>query len=458
MSDPSTILRFRIAVRSPRQAEFDQLAIDIATPGHPRYGDFLSRLDINVFLQPSRFVSDAILYWLQSEGVSADHIAEKGDWIYFVTQIGQAQRMFKTKYYDFHNGRRTISRTLEYSVPADLHPHIQMVHPTTWFATPNAHTSTIFQSFGLDNQDIPRGYDTAFCNNTMTPACLRHLYKINDFSAESHPLNSLDISGFLEQWVQYADVQRFIDHLAPYAINASLVIHSVNGGVNPQGVLPNVDTSEANLDVQYALALGANTSIVYYSTGGRPDVVPDLDIPPGTNSNEPYLDHLHHLLSLDDLQLPSVLSVSYGENEQTIPEEASRVICSLFGKLGVRGTSVIVSSGDSGVGSACQTNDGKNTTRFLPVFPASCPFVTAVGGTKNVEPERAARFSSGGFSDRFERPGYQDLAVKTYLQQLGSKWAGFFNPNGRAFPDVSAQSVNFTIYDHNSTVTVSGTS
>ena len=46
----------------------------------------------------------------------------------------------------------------------------------------------------------------------------------------------------------------------------------------------------------------------------------------------------------------------------------------------------------------CQTNDGRNQTEFLPVFPASCPYVTAVGATYRV-PEVVAEFSGGGFSN-----------------------------------------------------------
>jgi hypothetical protein len=48
---------------------------------------------------------------------------------------------------------------------------------------------------------------------------------------------------------------------------------------------------------------------------------------------------------------------------------------------GVRGTSILFSSGDGGVGDGssyptmqtCITNDGKNHTRFMASFPASCP-------------------------------------------------------------------------------------
>lgn len=63
------------------------------------------------------------------------------------------------------------------------------------------------------------------------------------------------------------------------------------------------------------------------------------------------------------------------------------------------------SSGDDGVGGGeCLSNDGTNTERFIPNFPASCPFVTTVGATTSVSPEVAASFSGGGFSNYFAQP------------------------------------------------------
>lgn len=123
----------------------------------------------------------------------------------------------------------------------------------------------------------------------------------------------------------------------------------------------------------------------------------------------------------------------------------------MFGKLGLRGVSIVFSSGDTGVGSACQTNDGKNTTRFLPIFPAACPYVTSVGGTRYVQPEQAVFFSSGGFSDRFKIPSYQKDSVKDYLKILGNRWDGLYNRHGRGFPDVAAQAYRFKVVEQNYT-------
>jgi tripeptidyl-peptidase-1 len=217
---------------------------------------------------------------------------------------------------------------------------------------------------------------------------------------------------------------------------------------------------EANLDVQYTAGLVApNIKTNYYSTPNRGPLVPDLDQPSeDDNQNEPYLEFFTHLVGLPDDQLPHVLTTSYGEDEQSVPATYAKKVCDLIGQLGTRGVSVLFSSGDTGVGSACQTNDGKNTTRFMPIFPASCPYVTAVGGTQKTAPEEAIYFSSGGFSEVWSRPAYQDAAVKAYLAKLGDQWNGLYNPSGRGFPDVAAQAAGFRVVDKGTQTSVGGTS
>ncbi|ERF71269.1 hypothetical protein EPUS_05321 [Endocarpon pusillum Z07020] len=446
----STPLKLRIAVHQPRQAEFEQLVIDMSTPDHPSYGQHMKRDQMKAFLRPSKEVSEAILGWLRSEGVPEADIEDDGDWINFKVAVGKAESMLNTHFYYFQNKDAGIQRirTLQYSIPLALHGYVQMIQPTTRFGQLRPQVSMVMDSFKAESEYHPSGYNATFCNYTVTPDCLRGLYQLDGFLADPNVGNSLGISGFLDQYAQYAELERFVNEYATYARNASFDVVSINGGLNTQNVPNSIDTGEANLDMQYGIALSYNTPVTYYTTGGLGLLVPDLDQPDAaSNQNEPYLDQLQYLLSLDDDKLPKVLTTSYGEDEQSVPEEYSRSVCSLFAQLGSRGTSVIFASGDTGVGSACQTNDGKNTTRFLPIFPAACPFVTSVGGTQHVEPEEAVSFSSGGFSDRFPRPAYQEDAVGAYLDRLGDTWAGLYNPDGRGFPDVAAQAVNYSVYD-----------
>jgi len=84
--------------------------------------------------------------------------------------------------------------------------------------------------------------------------------------------------------------------------------------------------------------------------------------------------------------------------------------------------------------------------------------VTAVGGTIHI-PEVAADFSGGGFSDIFPRPKWQEAAVAKFLKTLSKgTYAGLFNPDGRAFPDVAAQANNFRIFFQGNATHISGTS
>jgi len=66
-----------------------------------------------------------------------------------------------------------------------------------------------------------------------------------------------------------------------------------------------------------------------------------------------------------------------------------------------------------------------NGTIFNPGFPASCPYVTAVGATQLspgktvVDQEDACEqviYSGGGFSNYFAIPDYQKDAVTSYLK------------------------------------------
>jgi tripeptidyl-peptidase-1 len=118
----------------------------------------------------------------------------------------------------------------------------------------------------------------------------------------------------------------------------------------------------------------------------------------------------------------------------------------LIGLLGLRGITTIFSSGDGGLGGACLAPDFK-TVEFGSVFPASCPYLTAVGGTSNATPEVAWNGSSGGFSRYFDQPSWQKATIDNYIKTQVSKetyayYGKYTNWTGRAFPDVSAHSLD----------------
>lgn len=83
----------------------------------------------------------------------------------------------------------------------------------------------------------------------------------------------------------------------------------------------------------------------------------------------------------------SVISISYGGQEDSLPVSYQRRQCNEYLKLGLQGVSICVASGDSGV--AGRAGDSGNADGclgpggkiFSPDFPASCPYITTLGAT-----------------------------------------------------------------------------
>ncbi|KAK3901214.1 peptidase-like protein [Staphylotrichum tortipilum] len=469
-ASPDQHLTLRIALQQPHEALFERTLYEVSDPAHPRYGQHLSRDALSALMAPRAESTVAVRTWLRSAGISDASVDDAGEWINLRVTVREASALLDADFgvwgHDGTNVKRV--RALKYSVPDEVTQHIKMVAPVVRFGQVRPQRSQIFEvvetpqqpaQFKVAAEIPPQSLNATACNATMTPECLRALYKVGSYQAAETKHGLFGVCGYLEEWAKYDQLELFADKYAPYAADTNFTGLGVNGGVNPQGPSQNDDV-EANLDIQYAVAMAYKTPITYYSTGGRGPLVPDLDQPdPNDVSNEPYLEFFTYMLGLPDEELPQTLSTSYGEDEQSVPAEYAKKVCQMIGQLGARGVSILFSSGDTGVGSACQTNDGKNTTRFLPIFPAACPYVTSVGGTRYVAPESAVDFSSGGFSDLFPRPIYQELAVDEYLAtHLGDRWEGLYNPRGRGFPDVAAQGVKYHVFSQGKDILVSGTS
>ena len=115
-------------------------------------------------------------------------------------------------------------------------------------------------------------------------------------------------------------------------------------------------------------------------------------------------------------------------------------LCNTYAGLGAQGISILYASGDGGVRGGHDSPDQCTDNTFIPVFPASCPYVTSVGSTLGVNPERAINFTGGGFSNLFSIPSYQAAAVAAFKETIPADFPGVFNNTGRGYPDVRLHS------------------
>ncbi|KAL4874881.1 peptidase S8/S53 domain-containing protein [Aspergillus karnatakaensis] len=464
--DSNQPIRLRIALKQHDLDGFEQALLDMSTPGNSHYGQHYSDYDeMKELLLPSDDSLSSVKDWLSTSGIP--ELEEDADWINFRTTVSQANALLDADFLWYtpiteENSNTRILRTLHYTLPSSVASHINMIQPTTRFGNLHAQRSTMrskpsfFETSRLLLAGVKAG-TLDHCTDAITPSCLADLYNTEGYTADATRGSKVAFASFLEQYARYDDLAEFQEEYAPHAVGQNFSVVSFNNGLNDQSSTQ--DSGEANLDLQYIMGVSAPLPVTEFTTGGRGKLVPDLSSPdPEENSNEPYLEFLQGVLKLNNSALPQVISTSYGENEQTVPEGYARTVCNLYAQLGSRGVSVLFSSGDSGVGSSCATNDGTNKTHFMPQFPAACPWVTAVGATNGSVPEKGVYFSSGGFSDLWTRPAYQDAAVESYLQKLGGKQAQFFNRSGRAFPDVAAQGENFAVIDRGRMGLFDGTS
>jgi tripeptidyl-peptidase-1 len=163
--------------------------------------------------------------------------------------------------------------------------------------------------------------------------------------------------------------------------------------------------------------------------------------------------------------------------------------CNEWMKLALQGTTVVMSSGDSGVGGT--TCNGASGKIFEVDFASSCPYVLSVGSTEwdrfdnatapvpgqKLNEVATRRFpSGGGFSNVFGVASYQQSAVSEYFDQVESSLGfegynksvvngnfngitgGVYHRGGRGYPDVGAVGDRQVVYSNGSWWLVGGTS
>ncbi|MCJ1239867.1 hypothetical protein MMC14_007865 [Varicellaria rhodocarpa] len=426
----------------------------MSTPGHEDYGKHMSREEVTALLKPTDDTNAAVLTWLKDAGVTK--LTSDGEWVRFATTVGQANKLLDANFMYYESEGVKKLRTLQYSIPDSLVQHVDLVTPTTYFGKTAAQAPVLHYS----EDQIASRQVSASCSSSITPACLKQLYNVGTYTPSATSGSKIGFGNFLNQTARTADLTSYESRNSIPSQGFTNVL--INGGKDDQSTDNN--HGEANLDVQNIIGISHPLPVTSYITGGSPPFTPDLS-EPTVNENEPYLDYYTYLLSLANSALPQVISNSYGDDERTVPIAYAQRVCNQIAQLGMRGISVLESSGDTGVGSGCRTNDGTNKAQFDAIFPGTCPYITAVGGTQSISPEVAWADGSGGFSNYFAQPSYQSSAVSTYLSShISASTKAYYTPytnfSGRGFPDVSAHSVSpsYAIYVNGALTGTGGTS
>ncbi len=415
-------------------AGLERFATAVSTVGSPYYGEYepvsvLARrfgASLSERHRVSRFLSRA--------GASEVRIDTTGLFADATLSVGRAERLFGASLARFQAARasRFVAPTAGPRIPAALRGLVTGVvgldtrpllsQPSVRMASAARFPHSAAQ-VGTDN--VPSGYGhrtgtAAGCPGTLADRGFTPNQYLNAYGYS--PLHAAGITGQGER-VSLIEIDGFrYSDLRTFAGCFGLPIPAVSGfGVNIKQPLAPVGETELDLEIMDAAAPGLKAIDVYESRARPSDLIQSLTAPLQNRG-----------------RIPDVISVSLGACEPALAlavgRSGVRIVEAALALETASGISVLASSGDDG-SSACIVGGSP-----LPVkaasFPASSPYVTAVGGTNLVlgsanqilrqvvwnDAPYDLSAGGGGTSQLFRRPGYQN---------------GFAGQQGRDVPDVS---------------------
>ncbi|PRP86479.1 hypothetical protein PROFUN_05261 [Planoprotostelium fungivorum] len=320
----------------------------------------------------------------------------------------------------------------------------------------------VTSQFSDDSQSVVGNASAlSFSTSTfVTPKNLFELYNVPANLRVTNPASTQSVAEFLGQYYDPADLKKFFRLMGLPDTSDLVTVIGPNNVTNPGG--------EATLDIEYIMGLAVGSPTTFWSLPGL------------YQGQEPFLQWITDVLN--SANPPLVHSISYGDDENTLSVEYVLRVNAEFKKAGVRGITLLFSSGDNGVFGG---NLFTECTSFTPSFPASSPYVTAVGATlfsTETLPVCAENFagfefpcndvgettsstssgsrisSGGGYSIIFPRPSYQRAAVNNYNQYITDIPTSFYNTTGRVYPDISAIGHNFVVILDEEISPIDGTS
>ncbi|KAH9217424.1 putative Tripeptidyl-peptidase sed1 [Leptodontidium sp. 2 PMI_412] len=535
----SQIFPMRIGLKQHNLEAGHNKLMEISTPGSASYGNHMTPEEVIEFFAPRQSSTDAVIDWLTTSGISADRCAPSANkqWIQFDATAEEAENLLFADFYlwEHSSGVHDIS-TEEYHIPTHIQEHIDYITPGTRLRQRNAKISAGDELSKRFESTLSSGGAKPFitklpgfpqtnatnCDIYVTADCTRVQYDIPEAS-KSAPGNKLGIYESLDVHYSRADLDVYYSKLYPHIPNGTYpeerLIDGAIGATEDTPDFVTTDALEAALDFDAAgpliypqgLVLFQEDDEYYEFNGGYNGFWNNfLDAIDGSYCTysafgetgnckvEECLDPVYPdpnpggykgQLQCGVYKPTNVISISYGGSEASWPDYYIKRQCNEWMKLALQGVTIVMSSGDDGVGG--KTCNGASGKILDPDYASSCPYVLSVGSTEwdrfspstvpvageKLHEVATARFpSGGGFSNVFGIPSYQRDAVDAYFDQVedslgfsgyhhyvengdfSSVTGGIYHHGGRAYPDVGAVGDRQVVYNNGSWWLVGGTS
>ncbi|HEY3988397.1 MAG TPA: protease pro-enzyme activation domain-containing protein [Acidobacteriaceae bacterium] len=370
-----------------QEAALEQYIAEAHSPGSPGYHHWLTPAQIGSQFGPADSDVQAVVAWLQSQGLAVAKVSQAKTTIEFSGTAGQIENAFATKIHSFEvDGVTHVANISDPQIPAALAPVIAGISPLNDFrpkpmhttpevlsatpaptsANPNAVSIHPGPSAGQPDLTTPKssgGGNYYF----VTPADFATIYDTPNSTLNKNHTGSLNLTGTGVTIGIAGDSNVDLSNVAHYrslfglpALTPNIIIDGNDPGTGTD------EEVEALLDLEVASAVAPAANLTLYAAQ-------DTTFQAGL--------FLAIQRALDDNTI-NILNVSFGGCEASQQQSGNQEILNFWEQAAAQGISVTVSTGDSGSAGCDDPNSETTAAVGLQVNGlASTPYNIAVGGT-----------------------------------------------------------------------------
>ncbi len=381
-TDPNGSVGFRVYLGWKNAAAAETFALAVSDPTSAQYRQYVTPQQFRNQFAPSQADVKAVQSWLKSQGFAVNYTPGNNHYVSAEGTVAQAQAAFGVQFAMYNvRGQAVRSPAGDVSIPSSLASivagvvgldnsaifvhtdHIRDAPPSAGFR--NAPPLSTYWAEFVSPYAYPVGF-TAISNpptapwtvKGYTPAQIKGAYGIS--SAYDGAGQTVAIIDAYASPTILRDVNQWSINRGLPTMNSSQLVQVVPPGVYRRPENPSQDPQgwygEETLDVEAVHGMAPAAKIVFV---GAPNNYQDLDAA------------LNHVV---DQHLAQIVTNSYGFSTELLPPGYVKPLEDTLIQAAAEGIGVYFSSGDNGDESA---TFGFATTDW----PASSPWVTAVGGT-----------------------------------------------------------------------------
>jgi subtilase family serine protease len=410
-------LSLRFNMTAAQSAALDQLLANQQNPASPQYHQWLTPAQFGAQFGLSDSDMASVTAWLQAKGFTVTGVAKGRQFVTFTGTVGQVNQAFGVAMHNVsYKGEQHIATLTDPTLPSSLSGVVAAVSGLNDFHVRPRVVRHVVQA--SSRYSGANGY-----GNLIAPGDFYTIYNETRLLSAATPINGSGVTiGVMGQVDVYS--QDLTAFRTAAGLSTTNIPTTVTEGTSPgqpsiascnSNNPPNScgDLEESSLDLEWAGAVAPSANILFVT------------------GNDVFENSMTQAI---DNNLAPILTVSYGGCESQFgyviggASVTTTVLNGLFKQANVQGQTVLGPTGDTGSTDCDDSDSTAYATQGLAVdFPASSPYVTAVGGTE---------FDEAGGTYWGTTNGTNGGTALSYIPE--QPWNDFFNIYNNSFVGVEA--------------------